>query len=395
MSQKLKFINTNQSAFFGTARKNVDAYFQEHGLSKHANTFMWIKTAFFLAGFFSLYFLILSGWFGMGVMVGLTLALGAFAAFIGFNICHDAIHGSFSKSSRVNKGLSYLFYLIGANPYLWGISHNVVHHTYTNIPGHDEDIEVAPGLIRLDESEKVNKVQRFQHVYAFWLYGLASLSWALRKDYVKFFQKQIGQHRNQHPKREYFNLFFYKFVHYFVFIGVPLLVLDLAWWQAALGFLIMHLAEGAVMGLVFQLAHVVEGTDFPVPNEQGNVEEAWANHQMRTTANFAPQSVVASFLLGGLNRQIEHHLFPKVCHVHYPAISRIVKQTAEEFHLPYLEIKSFRAALASHYRMLRKLGKEAYEAQAKEPLEAGPEREGILSPLPQATAHPLDKPVLV
>ncbi|WP_207432077.1 fatty acid desaturase family protein [Sabulibacter ruber] len=367
MSQKLKFVNTNQSAFFSTARKKVEAYFQEQGISKNANWLMWVKTVFYLVGFFSLYFLILSGWFSMGTTIGMTLVLGAFGAFIGFNICHDAIHGSFSKSSKVNKGLSYLFYLIGANPYLWNISHNVVHHTYTNIPGHDEDIEVAPGLIRLDESEKVNKIQRFQHLYAFWLYGLASLSWALRKDYIKFFQKQIGQHQNNHPKREYFNLFFFKFVHYFLFIGVPFLALDLTWWQAGLGFLIMHLAEGTVMGLVFQLAHVVEGTDFPVPNEQGNMEEAWANHQMRTTANFAPKSAVASFFLGGLNRQIEHHLFPKVCHVHYPAISKIVKETAAEHDLPYLEIESFKAALLSHYRMLRKLGKEAYATQGHSP----------------------------
>ncbi len=117
------------------------------------------------------------------------------------------------------------------------------------------------------------------------------------------------------------------------------------------------------MGLVFQLAHVVEGTDFPVPNEQGNMEEAWANHQMRTTANFAAGSKLASFLLGGLNRQIEHHLFPKVCHVHYPQIAKIVKQTALEFDLPYIESPTFMAALKSHYRLLRKFGKEAYQLQ--------------------------------
>ncbi|MCC9167550.1 fatty acid desaturase family protein [Pontibacter harenae] len=365
MSQKLKFINTDQSVFFATTRKRVDTYFKEQGISKNANSLMWTKTVFYLISFFSLYLLILSGWFSGWAMLGMTAVLGAFAAFIGFNICHDAIHGSFSKNSKVNKGLSYLFYLIGANPYLWNISHNIVHHTFTNIPGHDEDIEVAPGLIRLDENEKVNGIQRFQHLYAFGLYGLASLSWVLRKDYVKFFQKQIGDHNLKHPKSEYFNLFFYKVLHYFIFIGVPILALDITWWQAVVGFFVLHMAEGIVMGLVFQLAHVVEGTDFPIPNEQGNVEEAWANHQMRTTANFAPKSAVASFLLGGLNRQIEHHLFPKVCHIHYPEISKIVKQTAKEFNLPYMESESFWSAIVSHYRVLRKLGKEAYETQRR------------------------------
>lgn len=369
MSQKVKFINTNQSAFFATTRRRVEAYLKEKGISRNANRSMWAKAVFFVVGFLSLYLLILSGWFGTWAMLGMTVALGAFAAFIGFNVCHDAIHGSFSKKSGINKGLSYLFYLIGANPYLWNISHNIVHHTYTNIPGHDEDIEVAPGLIRLDESEEVNKIQRYQHLYAFGLYGLASLSWVLRKDYVKFFQGRIGQHSTQHPKREYFNLFFYKLLHYFLFIGVPVLVLDLPWWQAGIGFLVMHLAEGLVMGLVFQLAHVVEGTGFPVPNEEGNVEEAWAEHQMRTTANFAPKSAMTEFFLGGLNRQIEHHLFPKVCHIHYPAIAAIVRQTAEEFDLPYTESPTFSSALMSHYRILRKFGKEAYKAQTSRRIE--------------------------
>lgn len=363
MTQKLRFISKDQTAFFATVRQRVDAYFKEEGIPKTANPLMWVKTVFYMLVFFLLYGLILSGWFGAWAMLGMALVLGIFSAFIGFNICHDAIHGSFSGSRLVNQALSHIFYLIGANPYLWDISHNIVHHTYTNIPGHDEDIEVAPGLVRLDESEKVNKIQRYQHYYAFLLYGLASLSWVLRKDFVKFFKKNIGPHSNKHPKREYFNLFFFKFLYYFLFLALPIWLLPLSWWQVVLGFLLMHLAEGLVLGLVFQLAHVVEGTDFPVPNEEGNMEEAWAEHQLRTTANFAPKSSLASFLLGGLNRQIEHHLFPKICHVHYPAISHIVRETAREFDLPYLESPSFFSALKSHYRLLRKLGKEAYHEQ--------------------------------
>lgn len=360
MTQNLKFINKEQSVFFATVRQRVDLYFKVQGISKNANSLMWVKTAFNLLVFLTLYCLILSGWLSAWAMLCMAMILGAFAAFIGFNVCHDAIHGSFSKNAKVNKGLSAVFYLIGANPYLWDITHNIVHHTYTNIPGHDEDIEIAPGLIRLDESEKVNKIQRYQHLYAFLLYGLASLSWVLRKDYVKFFKKQIGQYSTKHPRREYFNLFFFKILYYFLFIGLPLLLLPLSWWQVMIGFVLMHLVEGLVLGLVFQLAHVVEGTNFPVPNEEGNMEEAWAEHQLRTTANFAPNNILVSFLLGGLNRQIEHHLFPKICHVHYPAISGIVQQTAKEFDLPYLQNPSFFTALQSHYRMLKKLGKEAY-----------------------------------
>lgn len=193
-----------------------------------------------------------------------------------------------------------------------------------------------------------------------YLYGLASQSWVLRKDYVKFFKARIGQHDNtNHPRQEYINLFVFKAAYYLAFLMLPMLVLTLSWWQVLIGFIVMHLAEGLVLGLVFQLAHVVEGTSFPVPTSGNTIQETWAVHQLQTTANFAPRSRLATFLCGGLNRQIEHHLFPRICHVHYPAIAAIVKQTAEEFGLPYLENPTFGSALRSHYRLLKQLGRRS------------------------------------
>lgn len=362
MSQNLRFIAPYKSDFFATVRQRVDHYFTSNNISKNANALMWGKTIFFLSGMVIIYALIISNAFSLWAMLGLAILLGMFAAFIGFNVCHDAIHGAFSKNPKVNYALGLVFNIIGANAYVWSITHNVVHHTYTNIPGHDEDIEVAPGLIRLSPEDKQTKIQRYQHYYAFLLYGLASLVWVLKKDYVKFFQKKIGNTDNsKHPKKELFNLFFFKAVYYTLFIVIPLLVLDITWWQFIIGFVAMHLAEGLVLGLVFQLAHVVEGTDFPSPNQQGNIEEAWAIHQLRTTANFACNSKLAHFLCGGLNMQIEHHLFPKICHTHYPAIGKIVKETAAEYGLPYIENKTFVDALVSHYKILKKFGKESLD----------------------------------
>ena len=235
----------------------------------------------------------------------------------------------------------------------------MVHHTYTNIPGHDEDLEIAPGLIRLHDEDPISPIHRFQHWYAFPLYTLASLSWVFRKDFKKFFQPKVGQIVTKHPGRELFNLFFYKALYLFIFIGIPILLLDVLWWQVLVGFLLMHAAQGFTMGLVFQLAHVVEGTDFPSPNESGNIEESWAEHQMRTTANFAGDSKFAAFFLGGLNRQIEHHLFPKICHIHYQKIGKIVKTTALEFGVPYIENPTFVSALKSHFRTLKRFGVQA------------------------------------
>lgn len=361
MKKKIKFTNVEQSTFYVTVRKRVDAYFTDNDISIHANPAMWFKTIFFMAGMLAIYLMILLGGFHAGINLVLCALLGMFGAFVGFNVCHDAIHKAYSSNARVNQVFSFVFNLIGASPYVWNICHNIVHHTYTNIAGHDEDIDVAPGLIRFSEAETVNKVQSYQHYYAFVLYSFAMLSWVFRKDYKKFFQKKIGEHVANHPKIEYFKLFFYKAIYYFLFIGLPLLVMDITWWQFLTGFLVMQFAQGLVLGLVFQLAHVVEGTSFPFPNEDGNIEEAWAVHQLQTTANFGVDCKVTSFLCGGLNRQVEHHLFPKICHIHYPAIGAIVKQTAADFNLEYIESSSFGTALVSHYKTLRRLGKETYK----------------------------------
>ncbi|MEJ7739463.1 MAG: acyl-CoA desaturase [Chitinophagaceae bacterium] len=367
MSRKLKFINAKRSNFFAATRQRVDDHFTQNAISKHANAAMFFKTIFFLSGLLLFYCLIISNLFGVWTMLIFAGLVGAFSAFIGINICHDAIHGAFSPRKNVNLLLSLVFNILGASSYVWNITHNMVHHSYTNVAGYDEDIDIAPGLIRISTTEKVNKFQRYQHFYAFFLYGFASLSWVFRKDYLKFFKNKIGQHPNtNHPKKEYFNLFFFKSINYSLFIGLPLVILDITFLQFLAGFLVMHLVQGLVLGVIFQLAHVVEGVAFPFPDDQGNIEEEWAVHQLRTTANFASKSRLVSFFCGGLNFQIEHHLFPKICHIHYPVITTIVKNTAEEFNLPHLEYPTFLSALKSHYRMLQHLGRDAYLRQRNE-----------------------------
>jgi linoleoyl-CoA desaturase len=357
MSQTIKFIDSKNSLFFNTLRKRVEDYFVTNNISKKANTAMAVKTAVYLFFFVGFYVLILSEVFPIWINLLMAIGLGMTMAFIGFNICHDALHGSYSSKAWVNKTLGFLFNIIGANDYVWNITHNQIHHTYTNIVGHDGDLEVAPGLVRVTASDEKKSYHKYQHIYAFFLYTLASVSWFFRKDYMKFFQKSIGKHQNKHPKIQYFNLFFYKFIYYSLFIIIPLVVMDITWWQFVIGFLAMNFAEGLVLGLVFQLAHLVEQTSLPEPEEHENIEEAWAEHQLRTTANFARKSKIATFLCGGLNFQVEHHLFPKICHIHYPAISEIVKETAAEYDLPYHDNETFYTALKSHYNFLKKAGR--------------------------------------
>ncbi len=358
MQSKIRFIDKSQSMFFATLKQRVDQYFTDNNISKHANAAMVFKTIFYLGGFVGTYLLILLQPMSVYMMLLLAIVHGAFAAFIGFNVCHDAIHGAYSSNKTVNKTLSYVFNLIGANYTVWEATHNVIHHTYTNIKGHDEDIEIAPGLLRVHKDDKITWIQRWQHYYAFLLYGLASLSWVFRKDYVKLFSPRVKQYARP-GKRQYFELFFFKGIYYFLFIVLPLIVLDITWWQFLIGFVMLHITEGLVLGLVFQLAHVVEDTDFPEPDDKNHIEAAWAVHQMETTANFSRKSKLAAFLCGGLNMQVEHHLFPRVCHIHYPAISEIVRKTAEEFNVAYNENETFMQALRSHYQVLKKFSMDA------------------------------------
>lgn len=314
------------------------------------------KTIILLVLLVSLYVLLVFGNFPLIVHFILAASLGINMTLIGFNICHDALHGSYSDQKWVNSSLGWFFNFIGANEYVWKITHNQIHHTYTNIVGHDADLEVAPGIIRINDTEEWKPIHKYQHIYSFMLYSLSSLSWFFKKDYMKFFDKSLREKNSKPPTSEYVKLFAYKALYYTLFLVFPLVFMPFTWPTVLAILLVMHFAEGMVMGNVFQLAHLVEETDMPEPNTNKSISDPWAVHQMKTTANFARKNGFVTSMFGGLNYQIEHHLFPNICHIHYPAISEIVKSTAEEFGLPYHENETFFSAVKSHYNFLKKMG---------------------------------------
>jgi linoleoyl-CoA desaturase len=311
------------------------------------------KTAILLLAYFSCYLLILSGWFPLVISWTLCVGMGIAMAGIGFSIAHDAIHGAYSANKNVNYLLGLSMNLIGGNRYAWNITHNIVHHTYTNIYKHDEDLQLAP-FIRLTKH-----APRIQHITAFIAYGLATFFWVFIKDYKKLSQPNIGSYDNSRkPVKEMALLFITKILYYIYTIAIPLWILDIAWWQFVIGFFTVHLTAGIILGVVFSLAHVVEDTQHVVANETGKVEDSWAVHQFKTTSNFAMNNPFVSWYVGGLNFQVEHHLFPNICSVHYKKISPIVQATAVEFDVPYYYHKTLGGAIASHYRQLKALGKE-------------------------------------
>ncbi|TVR28764.1 MAG: acyl-CoA desaturase [Balneolaceae bacterium] len=354
--EKVTFNNRNSREFGKTVKQRVDQYFEGNGISRHANFPMIAKTVLLLILFLGCYALIISGLFSLGMMWFLTFVMGIAAAGIGFSISHDALHGAYSSNKSVNRVLGFTFDMLGANGYIWKITHNIIHHTYTNIHGHDEDLEVA-AFIRLSPHAEYKAIHRVQHILAFFAYSLAMVFWVFVKDYKNFFKPNIGPYDSKkHPVSEWVILFAAKALFYTYMLVLPMLLLDITWVDLLIGFLTLHLTTGLIVGIIFQLAHVVEETDHPQPNEENMIDEHWMIHEMITTNNFARDNRALCWFVGGLNFQIEHHLFPKVCSIHYPAISPIVEQTAREFNIPYNHHDTFLEAIASHYRTLKKFG---------------------------------------
>ena len=366
----ITFPNRDATGFAEEVKTRVAEYFESRGLSRNATIGMVVKTIALLAITFVPYVLILTNNFSAWTMLALAIAMGVGLAGIGFAISHDALHGAYSSNSRVNDLLGRTFDLLGANGYMWKITHNVIHHTYTNIEGVDEDLTVSP-LLRLSPGAPLRWVHKFQHIYGLAAYSMSTIFWVFVKDFKYFFAKDLGPYQDKkHPPAEWVNLFVSKAVYYGWSIVLPLLVLDIPWWQFVIGYLAMHLTAGFILGVIFQLAHVVEGPEYPAPDAAGRIEDAWLVHEMETTANFARKNRLLSWYVGGLNYQIEHHLFPKVCSAHYPAISSIVKDAAQKYGIPYHDQPTLRYAVQSHLKMLRRYGPEAWAARSAENLQA-------------------------
>ena len=354
----IKFSNEKATLFIKELKSQVQAYFDNQNISSKANRRMVIKTIVLLLVTFGAYALIVSNQVPLLGMWGFALLMGLGVAGIGFSISHDALHGAYSSNKHVNRFLGLTFELLGASSYLWKIKHNVIHHTYTNIHGVDDDLEVSP-LLRLSPGSPRYSYQKYQHIYAFIAYGFSTLHWVFLKDYKNLLRRNIGPYSKvKHPAHEIVLLLVMKIFYYLYMIVVPLIVLDITWWQFIIGFLTIHFTAGTILGVVFQLAHVVEGPEHFSNEADGVMEDAWLVHEMKTTANFAQHNKLLCWYVGGLNFQIEHHLFPKICSIHYPSISPIIRRVAKNHNVPYHYHPTLRKAILSHCRTLKQLGEE-------------------------------------
>lgn len=343
--------------FFQRLREVTESYFKERNLSKTGDRRLYIKTGVLCAVLAGLYLVLVfftpaSPW----VSLLLCAVMGVTVASIGFNVMHDGAHGSYSNRKWVNEMMAHSLNFLGGNVYLWKLKHNVNHHTFTNVEGVDDDIDIKP-WIRVHEGQKKRWFHRFQHIYGLFLYGFTYLFWIFYNDLKKYFTGKIADHTPMKPMDTKEHLLFWGSKAFYVglFLVLPMFMVGVV--STLVGYGVMVFVTGVMLAVVFQLAHVVEHSDFVVPEAgAGHIEAEWAVHQVVTTANFATHDRVWNWLFGGLNFQIEHHLFPRISHVHYPELSKRLRLVCAEFGIAYREFPSLRSALRSHLVHLRQVG---------------------------------------
>ena len=355
----IKFSQREQLEFFSTLRQRVNDYFATNKITPKGNWKLYVKSVVFLITYLLPLILIIANVLSSWAILVAYIIMGLGMVGIGMSIMHDAIHGSYSKYNWLNKLMGHTIELVGGNAVAWQIQHNLLHHTFTNIYGHDEDIDDKP-ILRLSPQGKLWKIHRFQHYYAILLYGLSTVSWCTSKDFralIDYKKRNLLDKVGEKFTPVLMQLIVSKIIYFICILGLPLYFNAAPWTIIVAGFFAMHFTAGVILTVVFQLAHVVENTECPVPGADGNIENSWAIHQLHTTANFAKNNKLLSWYIGGLNYQIEHHLFAHISHIHYPSIAPIVKQTAKEFGIPYNEYGTFTQAVKSHWKVLRLLGK--------------------------------------
>lgn len=351
---KLHFPGRND--FDQIVRTRVNDYFTKNNIKQTGNSWLFTKAFISMFGIIITYLAIIFGHLSWYSALFATFMFVQFQILLAFNVMHDGGHQSFSTNKTLNKVASWGMDFLGSSSFLWKQKHNSIHHTYTNIHGKDDDIDVA-GMIRLSPEQEHKPWHKFQAWYAPFLYGFLSLYLLFYSDFQRMITKKIGDTPLTDIKAKDVAFFSVcKIVYLLYSLVIPMFFYNYLY--VVLYFLFGHFIFGLTLSIVFQLAHTVNETTFPVPDENGNMPFSWVEHQLNTTCDFAPKNSLVTFYCGGLNYQIEHHIFHKISHVHYPAISKILKQTCEEFGKPYNVNHSFFKALVSHFKFLHKMGKQ-------------------------------------
>jgi linoleoyl-CoA desaturase len=346
------------SEFYVDVKNRVNTYFLNHGKSPKGNAKLYIKAFVLISSFIGVYALAVSPAVPLFLSLLLWVVLGCLNAFIGFNVMHDASHGSFSKHRWKNQAMKFVCeYVQGISLFIWERKHVIIHHRFTNTDD-DDDLQTYP-LMRFMTSHKRLWAHRYQHRYALFLYCFLYFAWVFVSDYVKYFGRKI--HTTIIKKQDYTwktNVVFLTAKIWFMiaYLAIPIALLGV--FQGLLGFACFVFTCGFLSSIVFQLAHVVETSNYVYPEKGTNIVRApWAVKQVEETCDFATDNKVVTALVGGLNFQTIHHLFPNISHIHYPAIQPIVVDACRDHGIVYNHL-SLIDVYKSHMRKVKKLGTE-------------------------------------
>jgi linoleoyl-CoA desaturase len=361
----VRFTPKKKGGFYETVIANVDSYFLQNKISPYANNEMWVKTICMLLLYFVPYLFMVTGFGSISpwLFFGLWFLMGLGMVGIGTSVMHDAQHGAYSPNEKVNKAIGFILEIIGGYAVTWRIQHNYLHHTYTNVAGLDEDIDGIK-LLRFSPRQPRYWFHKYQHIYVWPFYMIMTLFWMTAKDYLQVVRyKQHDLLVKQHVSlgQAIFRITLFKIFYYSYIMVLPILFSGMPWYYVLFGFLLMHFTAGLFLACIFQPAHIMETSGFAAPvnvKDKAMMEDSWAIHEVANTTDFAPDNKFLNWFIGGLNYQIEHHLFTGICHVHYSKLAPIVKLTSQEFGIPYHVQPTFFKALRDHVRMMKKLGRE-------------------------------------
>jgi linoleoyl-CoA desaturase len=351
--KKISFQKEPVNGFYETLKRRVRSHFRENRISRYATPVVAIKATLFFTLFLTAYTVILTTKLSFPVFLLTWFLMGVSILFAAMSIVHDAAHGMISRKKWVNETLLRFANLVGGDGYMYKYKHTVSHHPYTNIHGIDIDLEQS-GMVRVTPFTERKKKHRYQYWYMKVLYPFYILFWVLMRDFKYYRLEQIGMVKAHHARSHWIFLFFSKLFYLFYMLALPALLLPLPFWKIFLGFFCMHIGSGLVAMFALLSNHVVEDSLFIEAGKDGKIPCSWGEHQLRTTDDYSPDSKLVSFFFSGLNHHVAHHLFPGYCHVHYPVITKMVRETAAEFGLRY-RYNSITGGLASHFRLLKKL----------------------------------------
>ena len=346
---------TNGGAFALDVRREVDRFLDEPGRRRRARIALLAKAPIGVGA-------MVAGWailiFASPGLIGAVAALAVLAAgslLTAFCVQHDANHGATFTARRWNYLLGWTTdVMLGVSSHAWRVKHNVAHHTYTNVAGYDNDIALAP-IARFAPGHSSHWWYRLQHVYVWPLYAFMGLRWQIIDDIAAYRRGRIGSSKLRVPRGwDLAALLGGKLIFIGWAIVVPLLVYP--WWQVVVGFVGVTCVLSLVMAVVFQLAHCVEEASFATVDDFAGEARSWAEHEVESTADFCPRNRFLTWSLGGLNYQIEHHLFPRIPHTLYPDIAPIVRAACARHQVKYAVAPRLRDALGSHLRHLKAMG---------------------------------------